>query len=196
MAKIVVFEGPDKVGKETQSKLLQQALNASGYRALRVEVPSKLCPRTHRLIYKMLHNGSAKRWPNVFQFVQFLNKWLFQINVLPTLTKYADVVIFDRWSLSAVIYGGATGVNKTLNTFLYNRLRKADVTLVFHGKSYRRNTVDDVYEKDNDLQARVRQDYYAWAMAHDGDHILVKNDRKIDDIHKSIMIDLCVQGVL
>jgi thymidylate kinase len=195
MAKIVVFEGPDKVGKETQSKLLNQTLLNSGYRTIRVEVPSKMCPRTHKLIYKMLHNGAAKRWPNVFQFVQFLNKWLFQLTVLPSLLRANDVVIFDRWSLSAVIYGGATGVNAALNMWLYNRLMKADVTVVFSGKSYRRNTADDSYEKDNELQARVKQAYSEWAVAHPDDHLLVDNARAIGEIHHDIVIDLCMRGV-
>jgi len=195
--KIVVCEGADKTGKETQSKLLQQALTAHGYRAIRVEVPSKACPRTHKLIYKMLHNGWAKRVPNVFQFVQFLNKWLFQVNVLPGLLKNTDVVIFDRWSLSAVVYGGATGVNESLNMWLYRRLKKADVTLVFHGRSFRRSsTVDDSYEKDDALQARVKDAYIEWAVAHADDHILVKNDRSVSDIHSSIMLDLAASDIL
>jgi len=196
MAKIVVFEGPDKVGKETQSKLLQQTLCDSGYRALRVEVPSKACPRSYRLIYWMLKNGSAKRLPNVFQFVQFLNKWLFQLRVLPGLLKNTDIVIFDRWSLSAVIYGNATGVNETLNMWFYNRLRKADVTVVMCEKSFRRSTTqDDSYEKDSELQIRVRDGYREWAVTHATDHVLVKNDKPVDQVHKDIVIDLCLNGV-
>lgn len=197
MAKIIVFEGPDKVGKETQSKLLQRTLSSAGYRAIRVEVPSKACPRTYSLIYWMLRNGTAKKFPNVFQFVQFINKWLFQNTVLKGLMKNADIVIFDRWSLSAVVYGGATGVNERFNMWLYNRLRKADITFVMHGTSFRRSTTtDDSYEKDSALQARVKDAYVEWAVIHADDHILVKNDRLVTDIHNSIMLDLAASDVL
>lgn len=191
MAKIVVFEGPDKVGKETQSKLLQQMLSTAGYRTLRVEVPTKACPRTHALIYWMLQNGLAKNFPNVFQFVQFLNKWLFQRYVLPDMMKHCDVIIFDRWSLSAIIYGNATGTNKRFNMWLYRRLKKPDITIVFHGKSFRRSTsTDDSYEKDTDLQTRVKDAYLEWAVMHADDHVLVKNDKSVSDIHNSIMFNL------
>lgn len=191
MAKIVVFEGPDKVGKETQSKLLQQTLSDAGYRTLRVEVPTKACPRTHSLIYWMLRNGLAKKVPNVFQFIQFLNKWLFQHAVLPDMLKHCDVIIFDRWSLSAVVYGNATGVNESFNMWLYRRLKKADITFVFYGKSFRRSTTsDDSYEKDNDLQARVKEAYRVWAVEHADDHVLIKNDKSVEDIHNGIMLDL------
>ena len=193
--KILVFEGADKTGKETQSKLLQKALCDAGYNAMRVEVPTKACPRTYALIYKMLKDGSAKRWPNAFQFVQFLNKWMFQHRVLPGLMKYNDVVIFDRWSLSAIIYGNATGVNRTLNQFLYNRLKKADVTLVFHGKSFRRKAADDSYEKDTDLQEKVAIAYHTWGVKNHKDHMLVNNERSVEDIHQGIIVDLCMRGV-
>jgi thymidylate kinase len=196
MAKIVVFEGPDKVGKETQSKLCQEAFAAANYRAIRIEVPSKACPRSYKLIYWMLRNGWAKRVPNAFQFVQFLNKWLFQVNVLPSLLRNADIVIFDRWSLSAVIYGNATGVNERFNVWLYNRLRKADVTIVMCDKSFRRaSTQDDSYEKDSELQTRVRDGYREWAVMHADDHILVKNDKPVKDIHHDILIELSMCGV-
>lgn len=195
MANLVVFEGPDKVGKETQSKMLLESLQNDMYKAVRVEVPSRSCPRTHKLIYKMLHDGSAKRHPNAFQFVQFLNKWLFQMNHLPKLLKENDVVILDRWSLSAVIYGGATGVNKRFNMFLFNRLKKPTITLVLHGRSFRRSTTtDDSYEKDSDLQTTVARAYYEWAMKHSDSHVLIPNHLNRDEIHKDIMISLAMAG--
>ena len=196
MAKIIVIEGPDKVGKETQSRLLQTNLSNAGYRTLRVEVPSKACPRTHRLIYKMLGNGWAKRTPNFFQFVQFLNKFLFQHRVLPALDEFYDVIIFDRWRLSAIIYGNATGVNERLNRFLYRRLRKADITLVFHGRSFRRNSVDDAYEKDSELQARVKKDYVSWAYGHSQDHVLINNEGTLQEVQDAVQAELALREVL
>lgn len=197
MAKIVVFEGPDKVGKETQSKMLLDALQASGLRAMRVEVPSKLCPKSYKLIYWTLRNGWAKRVPNVFQFIQFLNKWLFQRAVLPGLLKTLDVVIFDRWSLSAVIYGNATDVNEPFNMWLYGKLKRPDVTIVMAQKSYRRaTTTDDSYEKDSDLQTRVREGYVEWAVFHAEDHVLVNNDQPVLDVHHEIVRELSMFGIL
>jgi thymidylate kinase len=194
MAKLVVCEGHDKAGKATQSKLLVEAYSDAGLKSTRVEVPSVLCGRTHRLIYRMLKNGWAKKLPNVFQFVQFLNKWVFQVLHLPTLMKHNDVVVLDRWSLSAVIYGGATGVNNPFNMLLFHLLKKPDVTVVFHGQSFRRNTVDDSYEKDTELQARVKEGYHAWALAHPSDHVLIDNrGGNVQDIHRNVVTELATK---
>lgn len=197
MAKIVVFEGADRTGKETQSKLLQHALMRYGFKTKLVEVPAKDCTKTYNLIYKMLHDGTAKKYPNVFQFVQFMNKWLYQQFVLPKILKENDVLILDRWALSAVIYGNATGVNNRFNTWLFNRLKKPDITFVIYGTSFKRSTtVDDSYEKDTDLQERVKDDYMMWAVEHADDHILVKNDKSAEAMHRSIMIDMAVCEII
>lgn len=188
MAEIIVFEGPDKVGKETQSKLLLERLLEEGNYVRRVEVPAKACPNTYKLIYWMLRTGWAKRLPNTFQFIQFFNKWLFQKLHLPKMLEWFDYVIFDRWSLSAVIYGNATGVNESFNLWLYNKLQPADVTIVMCERSFRRATTqDDSYEKDNDLQVRVREGYREWATAHPDDHTLVSNDQPVEDVHADVL---------
>lgn len=190
-AKIVVFEGPDKVGKETQSKLLWGSLLGVGKNVVRVEVPSDRCDRSYRLIYWMLRTGWAKKLPNVFQFVQFLNKWLFQRLYLMDLLYFNDYVIFDRWSLSAVVYGNATGVNKPFNDWLYKQLRKADITFVMCERSFRRaSTQDDSYEKDSALQSAVRVGYREWAETHPSDHVLVNNDQSIKEVHADVLFAL------
>ena len=198
MARLVVVEGADQVGKETQSKLLEKALGGRGLRCTRVEVPTKACPRTHRLIYRMLRNGWAKRFTHTFQFVQFLNKLFFQLFHLPALLRANEVVILDRWSLSAIIHGGATGVNATFNRLLCGLLRRPDVTVVFHGSSFRRSTTtDDAYERDSELQARVKQDYYDWAWARPSDHALVTNlGKSVDEVHRDVIRELEVRRII
>ena len=159
-AKTFVIEGPDKMGKATQSKMLVNSLRAeqgNKTKVTLVEVPfnDRL---THRVIYWMLRNGLAKKAPNLFQFVQFLNKFFFQIFVLPYLLLTNDYVVFDRWSLSAIVYGGATGVNKNFNEFLYSLLYKPNGTVVLTGRPHFRKGSDS-YESDNDLQSTVRELY-------------------------------------
>jgi thymidylate kinase len=186
MGKLVVFEGPDKVGKETQSKLLAQNLKKQGINCIRVEPSKEAHPRLKKLIYSMLETGAAKRHPNTFQFVQFLNKVYFQTFKLPKLMKVYDVVILDRWALSGWIYGDAEGINRSLNKWMFNRVKRADITLVLSGTSYKRSTTtDDSYEKDNDLQAKVRIAYRDVGLNWPG-HALVDNHDSIDDVQDSI----------
>lgn len=197
MAKLVTVEGIDKCGKETQSKLMLQSYLCSGYRTSRVEVPVKDCNKTYRLIYWMLNNGLAKRWPNTFQFIQFMNKLLFQLLFLPKLLNDNDIVILDRWSLSAVIYGDATGVNHNFNMMLFNWLKKPDITVIFHGTSFRRSTTtDDSYEKDTELQKRVAQAYHNWGVKHPRETVLISNSGKsVEEVHKDVILDLVMRNV-
>jgi len=185
---IIALEGPDKVGKETQSRLLCAELRRMGHRAVRAEIPSRQCSWSYGVIYWALGNGLAKRLPNIFQAVHFVNKLSFQHRVLPTLGALADVIVLDRWSLSSVIYGNATGVFLPLIMWFYRTLLQPTLTIVMSTRSYRRDALaDDSYESDDDLQARVRNDYRQWALANPTDHVLVDNSLAIDDVHRSIM---------
>lgn len=189
--KVLVFEGPDKSGKETQSRLTVETLRKQGARVIRVEVPCRSARWTHGLIYWMLRNGWAKRLPNAFQAVQFLNKLSFQLLDLPAMLRDHDVVVLDRWSLSSIVYGDATGVHRGFNRLLSRLLRKPDRTIVFAERSYRRDSEqDDSYEKDTDLQARVRAGYREWASTH-ADHFLVDNSRSVDEVHREVINVAC-----
>jgi thymidylate kinase len=194
MAKIVVFEGPDKVGKETQSKLLAKALLDAGLRVTRVE-PTKEFAIGKKLIYSMLDSGAAKRHPNAFQLVQFMNRMYFQYVKLPELMIRNDVVLCDRWALSGFIYGHCEGINSRLNGWMYERAHKPDLTLVFSGTSYRRSTGDDSYEKDTDLQARVKKMYSRAGIEREG-HVLVNNVGTVEEIHDDIIEILDEEGLL
>lgn len=185
-AKLVAIEGPDKVGKQTQSQMLAHVLRRYGDRVKLVEVPFN-DRVTHRLIYWMLRNGAAKRFPNLFQFVQFVNKFVFQWTYLLWLRLTCAFVVLDRWSLSAIVYGDATGVNRTFNRVLYWLLVRPTVTVVLHGSSFKRKTVDDAYEKDSDLQLAVRRGYYDWVQAHPSDHELIDNQGTKDEVHERIL---------
>lgn len=185
-AKMVVVEGPDKVGKQTQSQMLAHVLRRYGDKVKLVEVPYN-DGSTYRLIYRMLKNGQAKKYPNLFQFVQFLNKFIFQRTVLLWLRITCACIVLDRWKLSAIVYGDATGVNPTFNRMLYGMLKDPDVTVILHGSSFKRQEADDVYEKDNSLQTAVRNGYYEWAQEHPENHDLIDNQGSRDEVHERIM---------
>lgn len=156
-AKTLAVDGPDKIGKETQTNLLVRYLKEDGNKVKLVEVPYNDFV-FHKLIYWMLRNGLAKKTPNLFQFVQFLNKFFFQLFILPYLLLTNDYVIFDRWALSAIVYGGVTGVNQMFNRFLYALLYKPHGTVILTGQPFFRKGSDS-YESDDELQSTVRELY-------------------------------------
>ena len=185
MAKIVAICGPDKVGKATQSRLLAHTLRRYGDRVALVEVPFN-DRITYSTIQWMLALGHAKRYPNLFQFIQFINKLIFQLTYLVWLRLAYDFIILDRWRLSAIVYGDATGTNRTVNRALYALLRRPDLVFVIDAPPHKRLRADDSYETDQELQARVRTSYRRWAEEHPGDHVLVDGSGKIDLISDRI----------
>lgn len=161
MAKIIVIEGPDRTGKATQAALLRDYLLCIGKRAVVVEVPIK-DSHTYDKIYWMLRTGTAKTFPRIFQALQCLNRLMFQTFELPRLESENDYIIFDRWSLSSVVYGLAESLSEKFVTGLSNVLRTPDFTFVLVGKAHP-HEAEDAYERDVILQERVRRLYAAWA---------------------------------
>ena len=164
MSKIIVIEGPDRCGKATQTRLLRATMASFGISSTVVEVPIQSAV-TYKIIYWMLQNGLAKKFPKLFQVFQFLNRKVFQLFVLPQLKKEYDVIIFDRWSLSTIVYGGAAGVSEEFTVKLSKKLLEPDHTFILLGKSFPHHA-EDVYERDEELQAEVRARYYDWAVSH------------------------------
>lgn len=184
-ATLVAVEGADRVGKFTQSKLLVEELRRRGAAVLHVEVPIR-SRFTYPLIYSMLRSGLAKRLPNVFQFVQFLNKWTFQLLTLSLKRWYYDYVVFDRWSPSAIVYGDATGANRRFNRFLYGLLREPDTTLVIVGPP-KSSKATDVYESDTKLQSDVRNGYASWLVQHSDSAVVIDNNGTREQVHERLM---------
>jgi thymidylate kinase len=188
MSKIIVIEGPDRCGKATQSALLCEYLWQCGKKAKVVEVPihDKI---TYDAIYWMLEKGHAKKFPRVFQLTQFLNRWLFQTKELSDLDHEYDYLIFDRWSLSTTVYGKASGVDDGFVNYFYKKLRKPDFTLVLLGKPHS-HVAEDVYEKDNELQEKVRKLYADWVNKHPREAHVVASDRSKESVFTEIIVVL------
>ena len=194
MSKIIVIEGADRCGKFTQSNLLKGYIDSLGLKSTIVEVPIRSLV-TYKVIYWMLHNGTAKRFPKIFQWFQFLNRKIFQTFTLPFLEMDNDVIIFDRWSLSTTVYGAAEGVPESFTKKLADWLRKADHTIILHGQSFN-HTAEDVYEADTNLQRNVRMLYAQWAADHPEECTLVNSRQSREDIHNYICSTLVSKGIV
>lgn len=162
MSKIVVFEGADRCGKATQSELLKQHIKNLGMSVAIIEVPIRSAI-TYKIIYWMLQNGLAKKFPYIFQIFQFANRKFFEWTKLSRLEADNDVIILDRWSLSTIVYGGAEGVSHKFTVGLSKFLRQPDHTFILLGEAFP-HAAEDVYEADLELQEKVREGYAIWAM--------------------------------
>lgn len=184
-ATLIAIEGADRLGKLTQSKMLKSHLENLGFKVLLIEAPIKSSV-TYRIIYWMLGNGMAVKMPNVFQFVQFLNKLVFQFMKLIFARRFYSYIIFDRWSLSALVYGDASGAKTFLNKVCYNILMKPDATIVLTGDA-RSSDVEDDYEADRMFQMKVRTGYHIWQRNNDDVSALIDNSGSREDVHQRIM---------
>jgi thymidylate kinase len=194
VAKLIAVEGPDRVGKATQSKFIVDAFNATKKRSVRIEIPFN-DGLTYRLVYNMLKNGIAASWPNLFQFVQFLNKFLFQVFVLPWYILKYDYVVLDRWSLSAVVYGDAGGASPCINRAEYALLVEPAATVVLLG-SARGECNEDVYEKNAGLQTLVRVGYHDWVQRHPEKFRIVDCTGSKLEVHQRFISALVEMGVM
>ena len=194
MSKIIVIEGPDRVGKATQVDLLQKKILSKNKSVIAVEVPLR-SNFIYHVIYWMLGNGLAKKMPKLFQWFQYFNRQIFQWFVLPKLESTYDYIVMDRWSLSTVIYGAATGVSESFTNKLYERLRKPDHTFILLGPSHK-HTAEDVYESDSSLQEKVRHLYSAWASENHDKSIVVDCSQSRSEVSSRISNRLIESRIL
>lgn len=162
----IAIEGPDRVGKKTQAKLLKDAISDAGVSVDEVEVPYAGFggALTYKAIYAMLADGSAQRWPFTFQFVHMLNKLACQVKLL---LSCASIVVLDRWHLSSIVYGIASGISPRLIRAIGFPLIEPDVTVILlRNSQYHDDSVHDSYEADVKLQDRVRELYAASCDGH------------------------------
>jgi thymidylate kinase len=186
LAKIICVEGPDQMGKQTQANLLFLDLRSSVLR----EIPFN-DHFTYALIYFMLENGFAKRFHNLFQFVQFCNKLLFQtFHLMPMMLMY-DFIVLDRWYASSIVYGDATGVNKRFNHMLQKFLIKPDVTFILEGQRYKRPyEKNDSYESDKILQDSVKLGYKLFSENINNNALMINNEGTPSEVHHKIICEL------
>lgn len=194
MSKFIVIEGPDRVGKATQTKILASFLKKLGYKVLTNEVPLK-SNFVYHIIYWMLGNGLAKKLPKIFQWLQYFNRQIFQWTKLPRYEKEYDFIVMDRWSLSTVVYGIATGVPEDFTDRLYNRLKKPDHTVVLLGPSHK-HEAEDVYESDSTLQKKVREVYSLWVNKNPHDSSVVDCSKQRHEVSEEILTKLAASGTL
>ena len=194
MPKVIVIDGSDATGKETQSKLLVDHLRSQGKSVLHIEVPWR-DGVTHPVIYWMLRSGWAKTLPSAFQLVQLANKLLCQSLEVGRGTQH-DYIVMDRWQAAAEVYGVATGAAQFIVNLGNVLLFVPDATVLFVGEPFPKPG-KDVYESDTDLQELVRNLYKFYPVEHPDEPIaLVDSHNPREEVHQAVLQVLRNMGVL
>jgi len=188
---IIVFEGIDSSGKETQSKLLYARLKKEGY-----DVEYITFPRYETDIGKLIKRLLKKRFDNISPEVGIL---------LYALDRYAEmskprtqrILIINRYTPSNIVYWKAiTGDRKIARWIkqVESRLPQPDVILFLDtppevAKEFGKEKKRDEFEKWYELQKKVYEEYKK--LAEKEGWIVIKTMKKgqvrsIDEIHEEI----------
>jgi dTMP kinase len=165
---LIVFEGLDQSGKETQARLLGERLAREGHRVQRLSFPAYDTPIGREI--RQALDGAREFTPDVMQLLYVANRLEFRPQIERWLAK-GDVIVCDRYCASSIAYGEAQGLDAAWLAEIQRSLPKANVTVLLdiapETAVRRKATGRDRYERDLDLLARVRQSYQRQAVAPD-----------------------------
>lgn len=142
--KIIAFEGKDKLGKTTQAKLIAEKLGWTYIKFPNEELYSGKIIRS--ILNEEMPFGAAS-----FQALQILNR-------LETFERLNPngYYIFDRYTLSGIVYGLADGLPEEWIREVCGLLPAPDFTLVFMGDPFGDDS--DIYGKKQEKIAQLYQD--------------------------------------
>jgi len=157
---LVVFEGLDQSGKQTQAERLRDRLTAAGRSVRLLSFPSY---ETHigAEIGRAL-KGERDYAADTMQLLYVANRFEWKPEIERELAK-GTVVVCDRYLASSVAYGEAFGLDGAWLSEIQRYLPQPDLTVLLDIEpqvSASRKTADrDKYERDLALLARVRESY-------------------------------------
>jgi dTMP kinase len=178
---LVVFEGLDQSGKQTQAEMLRDRLKAEGHKSRLVSFPDYGTSIGEEIARAL--QGEREYGPDVMQLLYIANRYERQ----PDLHRWLDgglVLVCDRYVASSIAYGEAQGLDPAWLTEIQKFLPQPDVTVMLDIEpetAVHRKSVDrDRYERDLAMQRRVRESYRRQAAA--GQWITLNGERAKSDI--------------
>ncbi len=163
---LIVFEGLDQSGKQTQAELLRDHLKAAGRRVRLLSFPDYGTSIGEEIARAL--QGERDYGPDVMQLLYVANRYERKDEMLQWLDG-GLVLICDRYRASSVAYGEAFGLDPEWLADMQKYLPTPDITFLLDippETSARRKTSDrDKYERDLTMLARVRGSYLRQADA-------------------------------
>ena len=158
--RLVVFEGLDQSGKQTQTAMLKAALEASGLQVETYDFPDYATP-IGREIGEALRGARAFP-PDALQLLYVANRCEHR-PVMERALGEGRWVICDRFLASSVAYGEAQGLDPVWLLDIQRVLPVPDLTLLLDlapdVAAARKLAERDRFEQDLDLLHRVRASY-------------------------------------
>ncbi len=168
MGYLIVFEGLDQSGKQTQAELLRDRLKDEGWKARLVSFPDYGTTIGEEIARAL--QGEREYGADVMQLLYIANRY----ERKPDLQRWLDgglVLVCDRYVASSIAYGEAQGLDPLWLTDAQKFLPAPSLTIMLDiapETAVQRKAVDrDRYERDLAMQARVRDSYRRQAAEQD-----------------------------
>jgi dTMP kinase len=163
---LIVFEGLDQSGKQTQAELLRDWLKNEGHRARLVSFPDYGTSIGEEIARAL--QGERDYGPEVMQLLYVANRY----ERKPDLQRWIAgglILVCDRYLASSIAYGEAQGLDRLWLAEIQKFLPRPSLTFMLDIEpetAVQRKAVDrDRYERDLEMQMRVRDSYRRQAAA-------------------------------
>jgi dTMP kinase len=158
--RLVVFEGLDQSGKQTQAELLRDRLKQDGQKARLVSFPDYGTSIGEEIARAL--QGEREYGPDVMQLLYIANRYERKAD-LERWLQGGLILVCDRYIASSIAYGEAQGLDPGWLATIQQYLPAPTVTILLDiapDTSVGRKAVDrDRYERDLKMQAQVRDSY-------------------------------------
>jgi dTMP kinase len=183
---IIAFEGLDQSGKQTQAELLRDRLKADGHKSRLVSFPDYGTSIGEEIARAL--QGERDYGADVMQLLYIANRY----ERKPDLLRWIEgglILVCDRYTASSVAYGEAFGLDPAWLAEVQKFLPPARLTVLLDiapETAVERKSVDrDRYERDLDLQSRVRESYLRQSAA--PDWLVVDGQRPKDAVADEVL---------
>jgi dTMP kinase len=157
---LIVFEGLDQSGKQTQAELLRDRLRQDGYKARLVSFPDYGTSIGEEIARAL--QGERDYEADVMQLLYVANRYERKADLLRWL-EGGLILVCDRYTASSIAYGEAQGLDSAWLVEIQKYLPKPAMTFLLEiapETAAQRKAADrDRYERDLALQRRVRDSY-------------------------------------
>jgi dTMP kinase len=177
---LIVFEGLDQSGKQTQAEALRDWLATQGRVTRLLSFPTYETPIGAE-IGRALH-GERDYGSDVMQLLYVANRFEWKPEIDRELAA-GTVLVCDRYLASSIAYGEAQGLDPKWLAEIQTPLPRPDLTVLLDispdVSQTRKQAGRDKYERDMTLLSRVRASYVRQAQEHEWATIDATRDRQI-----------------
>ena len=194
--RIIVIEGVDKAGKQTQARLLVETLKLSGRISIVVDFPDYNTPIGMEI--KAFLEGK-REYPNELKHMLLsANRWE-RKSELESMIEKGTIVIMNRYYQSNLVYGVSNGLNINWLSNLERGLPKEDIVIVLDVSSTiltERSTERDLdsFEKNQKLLLEVNKNYRK--LAKQFKWKIINGEKSREQVHQEIMNILKIMRIV